>query len=185
VLRDTRDEKAFIDENQAAVAAAGYDIVFIESGATMFWASAEPILMSVTLNLIVYSLVIALALSVTLFLYFRMSTSNTAILRAIGIPVKGVFRQQSVVLLLLGLPAVVIGGAAGWQFALSGVASILTPLETAADALASVLEKPLQSFWLAIFIAAVFIVLLIISTIGAVVISRRPVLALLRDRVKR
>lgn len=181
VLRDARDEAAFLEENRGPLAAAGYDVLFVEdTGATKFWDSAEPILRSVTLNYVIFCVVLVLVLTLVVFLYLRQRQRDFAIARALGVPVRHVALRLLISLCILGLPAIIGGSAAGWYFALSRAANTINPFGEIANSLGFSLDLSISALWLPALIAAVLITLLIIAMIGTARLAVRPVLELLR-----
>jgi hypothetical protein len=54
VLNDARDEAAFMLAYGDMFRAMGINILFFESGADEFWATAGPIVLGVTINLIAF-----------------------------------------------------------------------------------------------------------------------------------
>jgi hypothetical protein len=182
VLNDTRDEDVFVTENRDKLAAAGYNLLFIETEAKNFWVSAEPVLQSVTIDVVVFSAVLILALSLVVFLYLRQRMKEFAISRVLGRPAKRVFGDLMLSALIFGLLSATAGGAVGWGIALRQAANTLNPFgEIASDFMVD-LEPSISAYWLVALIAAVFVLFMLLALIGTARSTRRPVLEMLQGQ---
>ena len=180
VLKDARDESAFLLENRAALYALGYNVVFFESEAHNFWASAEPILQSVTLSAVVFCAVLILVLALVVFLYLRQRIKDYAVMRALGCPARTVAGRLIASILLFGLPAVALGGAGGWYFALNQAEGAMNPFGDIMTTFDFSLNISVPIPWLFFLSVIVLGLLLIIALFGTALISRRPVLEMLQ-----
>jgi len=117
-LHDPRYQAAFLWDTRDALADLGFRINFVGRDGSSFLNAADTILMSITLNLIIFSLVLALVLAFTVALFMWQRSREYAILRALGCPTKNIFMQSIVALLFFGTPAIIAGSVAGWIFAL-------------------------------------------------------------------
>ena len=180
VLSDSRQENAFQASSALELEALGYDLMFIDSGAANFWASADPIIQAVTLNIVVFSALSAMVAIITVFLYLKQRKKDFAIMRALGSPASKVIMNLMASILVFALPAVMAGGAAGWYFASGRIASTLNPFGDLATTFNFSLEMSAPALWLPFLIAAVFALFMITAAIGARSLSRRPVLDLLQ-----
>ena len=119
VLNSPRDERAFLQSIEIPLLQEGFVARFMENGFAAFTNAADPIYMSLMVNLIVFSILSALILSLVVFLYLREWRKSVAITRALGCPKGKTMRQMVLPVVLLWLPAIVIGAVIGWFFALS------------------------------------------------------------------
>jgi len=118
VLHDQRDQAAFLMSTRDALADMGVRVNFVGRDGSGFWASADLILMSITLNLIMFSTVLILVLILTVALFIWQRNKEYAILRSLGCSAKNIFMQSTTALMFFGLPAVLAGSAAGWFYAI-------------------------------------------------------------------
>jgi len=174
VLNDARDADAFLLENREALEEVGFYIEFLPgvAGAQAFWDSADMILQTIRFNLVLFFIVSVLILVVAVFLYIRQRHRDYAILRALGNPKLRTNRQLITTLLLVALPAVILGGAGGWLIALNEVVKSL-------GSLPGIQQAEVDMLWLPLLIAAVLVGLLLLALTG-IIIRRRPVLEMLQ-----
>jgi ABC-type antimicrobial peptide transport system permease subunit len=185
-LADTRDEKEFMLSYREMLAGMGIDLELIPSGSENFWISAEPILFSISVNAVLFSIVLILVLLLVAFIYMKQRSKDIAILLALG----GTKRNAALAListaLLIAVPSGVIGGAIGWFVALDRASSVISgmPAELLeyVNSNATVLIAP---YWLVLQIALVVILLLVMTSIGTFFILRQPVLELLQNSSRR
>jgi ABC-type antimicrobial peptide transport system permease subunit len=180
VLDSPRNESAFIEETKAALSAIGFDIVFFEHNAEVFFASADPIAQSVTVNLALFSLVSLLALLLAGFIYLRQNRRNFAIMRALGVPHKKSLKQKVVTSALLWVPIIIIGSVVAWDFALTQAENTLTALVEIEDYVVGLTAPPL-SLLIALCAALSFAATGFIF-IGGLRTVRRPVLELIQGQ---
>jgi ABC-type antimicrobial peptide transport system permease subunit len=182
VLTDSRLEDAFLKENREALAARGYNVFFLESNSQNFWASAEPILRTAVLNTAMFCGVLVIVLALVMFLFLRQRRRDYAISRVLGRPAKKLMRELVAAVCLIGLPAILIGGAAGWLVALDSAAGTLNPFGAVATEFGFALSTSVSIALLPAFMAVVLALLLIFAVAGTARVARLPVLELLQDR---
>ncbi|MCL2842820.1 MAG: ABC transporter permease [Oscillospiraceae bacterium] len=117
VLHNSRDEGAFLWELRDALGEMGLRVSFVGQDGSGFWPVADVIFLSITLNLIIFSVVLVLVLALTMALFIWQRKKEYAILRSLGCSAKKISVQSTIALMLFGLPALVAGGTAGWFFA--------------------------------------------------------------------
>ncbi|MCL2375983.1 MAG: hypothetical protein FWC76_01170 [Defluviitaleaceae bacterium] len=176
-LGDTRNENAFLLENRDLLAAMGYNVHFLPSGAAVFWSVAEPILTSLTFNAILFSIVLFIVFGLVTFLYMTQRRREFAIMRALGSPARVTVRKMLAPIVLLGMPAIIIGGTAGWFFALDAAAGLMETVAYATGYGAS-FEYPIYLMLLQLAIASVMMLTMVY--IGGARVARLPVLELLQ-----
>jgi len=195
VLHDERDQSAFLWDTREALAEHGFRVDFIGRDGSGFWAAADTILMSITLNLVIFSVLLVVVLVFTVALFMWQRNKEYAILRSLGCPAKNVFTQSAATLLLFGLPAVVAGSAAGWFFAIRLVEDWMAGFgEFVTDALSGVFlfagrEERIASYmepslpsgnWLVALCATILAAILLLNAIGNMRAAKRSVLEMLR-----
>jgi len=181
-LADTRHEAAFLLEYRETLAALGVDLYLIPSGSANFWELAEPTLASITINAIMFWIVLLLVFGLTAFLYTNQRRREFAILRALGSPANDAAKQLLTPMILLGIPAIIIGGIFGWTFALSEVQRALEPMSAIAG-VELYLEFPL--IWLVLQLAAAIIVMLALVYAFVASTAKQPVLEMLQGRTSK
>lgn len=196
MLNDPRDQVNFLWDTREILADMGFRASFVGRDGSGFWAAADTILMSTTLNVVMFSVLLILVLVFTVALFMWQRNREYAILRALGCPAKSVFAQSTAALLLFGLPAVAAGSAAGWFFSLrlaedsiAGFGEIVTGAVTGArifsferdELLAYYMEAALPSVnWLIALCAIILAVVLVLVAIGSLRAARRSILEMLR-----
>jgi len=197
VLNNPRDRASFLWDTRDTLAEMGFRVDFFGRDGSDFWMASDVILMSTTINLIMFSAVSMLVLALTAFLYLRQRNRDYAILRSLGCPNIKIFGKSVSTLMIFGLPAVLIGAIAGWFYAnaivedtVVGFGEIvaeafgrfLLPSERAALLAYYTEAAPMSIAWLWVLIAAIFITLLLFVTIGHILSARKSVLATLQNR---
>jgi len=194
VLTSARYERDFIAENSDALGALGFEMVFFEHGGERFFDSADPIILSVTINLIVFSLLSLLVLCLASFMFLYQGRQNFAIMRALGMPSATLLAQNIMVTVLFWLPAIVIGSILAWNFALNQAQSALAGLveferyvngyyiepDSSIEIYAELFAVP--SLHLPILCATFALVVFVLVFVGGVRTVRRPVLELLQGK---
>jgi ABC-type antimicrobial peptide transport system permease subunit len=182
VLNDPREHNAFVLENQAVLAAMGLNLLFIENDADNFWASADNILQSITINAVLFWVVLFLVFALVVFLFIQQRHREIAIARALGMPAKKISAGLIWSLTALALPAIMLGSALGWAVLDGQVNNILRDLDGFMGAEVAVALPPQLLLLLAgVALALIFIMI----SFGLRQSSRRPVLELLQgNKVK-
>jgi len=195
VLHDPRDQSAFLLSARDTLADMGFRINFVGRDGSGFWTSADLILMSITLNLIMFSTVLVLVLTLTVALFIWQRNKEYAILRSIGCSTKHIFVQSITALMLFGLPAVLAGSMAGWfyairlsQDAIAGFGEIITN-EIGAGLLHSERETLMAYYMeaalppirqLAALCVIILAIMLVFITIGHLRLGKRSILETLQ-----
>ena len=174
VLRDPRNEDAFLMENSDALEALGYTVRIISGNALDFWGSAEPIIQSATFNIIVSSAVLLFVLALVSLFYIQQRQRDFAIMRALGCPAQKAYGRLFATLSSFSLPAIILGSIGGWVFSAGRISETLGLLGEIVDDISA--GHGLSSILLIPLAATVFACLLILTLIGATVMGRRPVL---------
>jgi len=178
-LNDTRDESAFLLENRDELAAMGYNVHFLPTGAAIFWGTAEPVLTSLTFNAALFSIVLFVVFGLVSFLYMSQRRREFAIMRALGCPAGVALRQILYPIVLLGIPAIITGGILGWFFALYAAAGLMESVAYAAGHEVN-LEFPV--YLLLIQIAGACVMMFVMVCVGGVRTAGLPVLELLQGK---
>ena len=186
VLQSSRYEHAFLLENRDVLNSLGMSVHFMPSEAANFWASAEPILLSVTTNAIMFWIVLTLILCLVIFLYLRQRRRDFAISRAIGVPARNAIRTLMTPLIFFGVPAIVVGAFTGWSFALNEAASTLNPLAAEMGNVAQIEpDAYMPASWLLLQIGGMTAIMLLLMTVAASRTAKLPVLELLQGHIGR
>ena len=180
VLSDAREADAFHAINEQELEALGYDLMLIDTGAVNFWKSANPIIQAVTLNVVVFSILLVLVTTAVMFLYMRQRRKDFAIARAMGNPSKIVITHLVLSVVLFGLPTVIVSSAAGWYFASGQIDNTLNPFGELATTFNFTISRSVPIYLLFILTAIVFLLFALVTIIVARMISRLSVLELLQ-----
>ena len=193
ILESTRLEQSFLLEYRERMAELGLVLALFQAASGGFWAAADPIMLVITLNLAVFSVVLLMVLLLVAFLYLRQRRREFAIMRALGMTKGGIFVKLLLSVLILALPASAIGGWAGWTFAMNEATVVLEPLaDMAAEeapnffdpfnrinapaAIRAAGEVDMEYTWLFALIGVVVLLLLLIISVGYAVPLRRSIL---------
>jgi hypothetical protein len=183
-LANPQDENAFLLENRDMLALHGITLTLLPTGAVNFWLTAEPVLQSITVNMVVFSIMTALVLGFVTFLYMFQRRKDFVVLRLLGNETRSVVRQLCTPILFFGFLSMTIGGILGWFFALGRAEDIMGDMIIGYD-----IGFGLPIYWLLIMVGAAFVFMLTIVYIGAQLTAKRPVLMLMQGgnskRVKR
>jgi len=184
-LADTRHESAFLLETRQAFDELGIIAHLLPSGAENFWISAEPVLLSTTVNAIMFIAVMILLFALVSFLYLGQRRRDFAIIRALGLPKKTAVKQMCLPAAIFAIPAIIIGGILGWTIALReaeatiGILTEFVYYENYETALATI---EISNLWLVLLIGVMTIFMLSMIFFGAVRTSKHSVLELLQGR---
>ena len=193
-LSSTRYEAEFVAENRQPLEEMGFTLTIIESSAENFWESANIILQSIWFNGIVFSIVLGLVLLLVIFLFLRQRRKEFAVSRILGHSRNWSIREIMSTAMLFLIP-ITVGSVLAWIFARRTVVNTLQTLEAAQVDYEAELSAELSvgyevyettfslsQYWLIGLIAVVFILTMIMVLIGAMKMTRRPVLALLQGK---
>ncbi|MCL2201197.1 MAG: hypothetical protein FWB75_04465, partial [Oscillospiraceae bacterium] len=185
-LADTRNESAFLQEVRVQLEELGIIAHLMPSGAANFWLSAEPVMLSATVNAAIFVVVLVLLLSLVSFLYLGQRRKDFAIARALGLPAKTAVRQMCSPAALFAVPAIVLGGTAGWILALNEAANTIgafAEFELYTNAYyGGYAAIEISQGWLALQLGLMTCIMLVMVGAGAARTAKLPVLELLQGR---
>jgi len=194
-IDNPRDRNAFLWDMRETLASMGFRVHFVGRDGSGFFAAADTILLSIAINMAMFSIVLILVLTFTVALFMWQRNKEYAISRAIGRSAKSMYFCSTVALLVFGVPSVIFGSIAGWFFAIQlatdavyGFGEIIasevgTHLMTSdREALiAYYMESDLPPMtYLAALCAIIIFTMFMLATIGNLHISRRSVLETLK-----
>ncbi len=177
VLKSSKDQAAFVEENQQALSNLGFTLLFADSNSENFWSTVTPMTRTLLTNSVVWGLALAAAMVLAAALYLWQRRKEYAISRALGMPVKRASKQMLLPMLLMGMIAIPIGGVLSWRIAIRQAQQMLAPIQTPDGVTPTAAISPV---WLIVLCAAVFCVLLCCLFIGTRIIAHTPVLNLLQ-----
>jgi hypothetical protein len=193
VLNDVREQNAFLAEYHQRLAEMGFNLFFIGHDATNFWVTANIIIRSMTLNLLLFSVLLIMVLVLVVFLCLWQRRKELPIARVLGNPAENVAGQYLTAVLLITIPAILIGVTAAWYFSINVITDVLSPFHALlADVIggsawqreqiiASHLEASLPSAMLPVALSAAILAAMVLFTIlGLAKALRRPVLEMLQ-----
>ena len=207
VMADSRYYGAFTDQFWMTFIHMNMDLIIHHMDSTNFWLSANPILLSITFNAVLFWVVLLVVLGLVSFLYLRQRHRDMAIMRALGLPIRKVAMRLLISVVLFALPGILIGGGLAWNFAISEAEATLATFEEAYDETIIPTEQELlwrQFFgdrpmpdllgearelefsvglsivWLAVLFAAIFVIVILMIVLGGLRLLGRPVLELLQ-----
>lgn len=171
-------EAAFLEETRDVLRELGFRATIAPTGWDTFQASAAPMRQSSLYNAVLFALLSALTLCIVVLVYFRLRRKEFAIARALGLPAGACAMGVVWPLLLLGAVGASAGGVLAWEDTASRAQSILSTLAQSAPDIGG--KAALPVWWLALLCGGIFTVLLMAAAVGAVYLTRRPVLELLQ-----
>ena len=177
-LTSSQHEAAFIAENREPLEDMGFTLNIIDTNAQNFWESAPIILQSILFNAIVFWIVLVLILVLVIFLFLRQRRKESAVLQVLGCPVDLSIRQIFTASALFLVP-ITIGSVLAWILAQRLIVNTLQTFEEMHEDYIAVFT--LSPLWLIVLIAVVFVLVILMVLIGAVYITRRPVLEILQE----
>ncbi|MCL2378687.1 MAG: hypothetical protein FWC77_06125 [Defluviitaleaceae bacterium] len=128
VLNSPRDQAAFAADIGPYLFAMGYVLAFIPTNADVFIATADPIMQTMTVNLIVFAVSGIAALLLAAFIYIRLAEKNFALQRALGIPARTALYKIFTPVIVFWLPVIIVGAVGAWFAALNLAEANLAPL---------------------------------------------------------
>ncbi|MGE5578750.1 MAG: FtsX-like permease family protein [Bacillota bacterium] len=182
VLDSPDHEDDFLAENRQALEDLGIEVRFVETGWHNFQAAAIPLKRSLATTARVFSAILVPTMALASFLYLWQRKRDFAILRSLGVPRAEGIRQLVWCMSVIGVIGVAEGGALSWGYALRKAVKTLASLQGPKGAGPAANVSPV---WLAGLCAVALAVLLSFTVAGALVMSRRPVLALLQGAESR
>jgi hypothetical protein len=193
VLSDVREQNAFLAEYHQHLAEMGFNLFFIGHDATNFWVTANIIISSMALNLLIFSFLLIMVLVLVVFLCLWQRRKELPITRVLGNSAENVAGQYLISVLLITIPAILIGVTTAWHFSTNVIADVLSPFHALLDdviggfawqreqIIASHLEASLPSIMLPIALsAAILVAMLLFTILGLAKTLRRPVLEMLQ-----
>jgi len=177
VLNSSRNETQFIQENKVPLQQVGISLTFLPNNGQAYWDAVDPIRRSLSADLLVFGLLMAVALILAVFLYVMARKRDYAILRALGIPARQANGQLVLPLLLLGGLGIITGGSSSWNYAISQAKDSLSSLPLPAGVSPS---ADLSLFILLGLCAVMFLLLALFTWLGVFLLSRKPVYELLQ-----
>ena len=177
VLTSPGYENEFLETYAAQLRALGFRPNFLENGFESFAYAAAPIRESILINLIVFSVVSVLTLTVVVILFITQWRKSLAISRALGVTAGKSLRQLMMPAVLLWIPAMIIASAAAWFFAQGQAAATLAEFEYAGYAQHSSVLLVLVTAFVAVAVVGGLALL-------SAAIARKPVLVQLQERVQ-
>ena len=178
MLSCSRDELAFMAENRQPLADAGLTLTIISS-AQHFWDSADVILQSIWFNGIVFCIVLVLVVALVVFLFLRQRRKEFTVSRMLGYSSRRSVGEVLATATLFLIP-IAMGSVFAWLFARQTIVNTLQSFEELDTGYEAVFS--LSPFWLIGLTSLVFILAMLILLIGAIRMTRRPVLELLHRR---
>ncbi|MDR2166726.1 MAG: hypothetical protein LBE35_02605 [Clostridiales bacterium] len=173
MLDSPRNEAAFITENVIHLQNLGFRPAFLDNGFAEFAAFADPLRISITSNLVLFSIAAALVLILVVFLFIREWQKTVAIARALGDCANKTLARLVIPTVSLWIPAIILGSAAAWFFAHGQAEATLGELEGLIYQGHSIhLDASLLIFW-------TLSIILVISAglvISVMTLARKPVL---------
>jgi hypothetical protein len=178
VLKSTRYQQAFLEENEEALLALGFEVEFFEHNAERFWALTDPIIHSGRINAMVFCGIFVLILALISTIFIIMGRRSFAILRALGCPAKVGFKQMLAPVVFAWLPLLLIGSFLARHVAIAG----------AYESMAAILEidysfelgEHFSVFHVLVLWLILAIVTLVLFSIGVLTLARQSVLDLLQ-----
>jgi hypothetical protein len=182
VLDSSRHETQFIQEYKDPLQALGINLTFLANNGVNYWASVDPIRLSLSADLLVFGLLMVVALILAVFLYVMARKRDYAILRALGVPAKQSNGQMIWPLFLLGGLGIILGGLSSWNYAIGQAKASLSALPLPAGVSPS---ADLSPSILAGLCAAIFLLLALFSWLGVFFLARKPVFEILQGETSR
>ncbi|MCL2573064.1 MAG: ABC transporter permease [Defluviitaleaceae bacterium] len=173
-----------------------YNVVIIGDGgdALNFQASAQPVLLAILFNAVIFWAVLILVMALVAFIFVRQRQRDIAIYRALGASKLVVMWHMLKTALIFVVPSAVAGSIAGWFLALRAAATVLEPfavfMQEPAGLVHPLLRQPppqviefdleLGAYWLIGLAGFVVVLLMVMVLCGTLRILGASVLALLQ-----
>ncbi|MCL2360374.1 MAG: ABC transporter permease [Defluviitaleaceae bacterium] len=173
-LNDARHEQAFLLEYGPQLREMGLELILFESRPGDFWAVADPMIMMVTFNAIVFWAVLLLVLALVVFLFLSQRRKDIAIQQGLGFTPGRVIARLQTALLIFGIPAIIIGGFLGWHIATETTAYTLEAVVELIPGFVPDIE--LTPLWFAVMAFVVLGIGMLMLFGGSLYMTRIPVL---------
>ncbi|MCL2171718.1 MAG: hypothetical protein FWB71_06135, partial [Defluviitaleaceae bacterium] len=177
-LADSRAEQQFHLYYGPILAEMGVQLVLIGTDATNFWETATPILTIVTFNAVIFWVALVLVLSLVVFLYLRNNAKIFSVSRALGDSKRLLLGRVCLSVVVLSLPAILLGGIWAWNVGIDAAVETLSPLVYLVEGIEAVTS--LHISWLFVLLGVVAALVVLMAIGGAAFILGRPVLELLQ-----
>jgi len=177
-LTSPRHESAFINSTFLALYELGYEVIFFDHGARVFFDSVNSIILSITINLIAYSIASLLVLFLACFIYLHQNKRVFAIYRAIGMSSGKTLRRMISPAVMIWIPVIILGSVLAWNFAAEQAVNTLTSL----DGIDEIGEVVLPINWLIWLCAGFVLTMLSVLIVGGLKIAGRSVIEMLQEQ---
>lgn len=180
VLKSAENQKAFLAENRSSLENMGISVSFVDNNADNFGVSSSELKSSTQKSFWIFSCTFLPALILIVLVYLNQHYRELAIARALGISSKTAIYQVIEAAILIGLPGIVTGGIIAWYRTLAKTKNLLKDFKAPTGTEHNIL---LPVFLLLLFL--LFLLFLMFILIGAIYMSNRPVLVLLKGQTGR
>jgi len=196
ILNDPRNQLDFLWDTRESLAEMGFRADFLGRDGSGFWNATDVIMMSTTLNLLIFSVVTALVLALAAFLYLKQRSKEFIIQRSLGCSCTRVIAQSMIAITLFGLPAIIGGAIVGWYFSsrliedtVAGFGEIIAStigrhfLPSEREAILEYYTQGVMPHvnWLIAFCVIIFASMLIFVFFGNLIMSNKSVLRMLQS----
>lgn len=175
VLTAPREQAAFLAETRDELAAMGLRAEFLDSGWEAFQAAVVPVKESALSGALLFAGILALALSLACFLYFRFRRKELAVCRALGVPAAACTRAVMLPLGMIGGGGILTGCAAAKGYLDAHAGQMLEAFASFGGG-----EASLPGVWFVPLLARQLALLLGIGVLFILPETRSPVLRLIQ-----
>ncbi|PKO06494.1 MAG: hypothetical protein CVU41_07190 [Chloroflexi bacterium HGW-Chloroflexi-3] len=182
VLDSPKNQTLFIQTYKEPFLELGISLKFLESNGPAYWAAVGPIRQSSTLDLQIFSLLLLATLVMMVFLYLLQRKRDHAILRALGVPIVHTKVQLILPLILIGGLGIIAGSLFSWNYALELAKDTLSTIPTPAGVYPS---ADLNFNYLIGFCLVIFLLLIVISWLGVIILAKKSVIELLQGQTNK
>ncbi len=177
VLKKPQDQQKFLVEYGDRLAELGIEAKFVDNNADNFAVTAEKIRHSTIFGTLVFGCVLCVGIVFISGLYLGLRRRETAIARALGVPVRKTVLGAVGAFGWIAVPGIFLGCMAGWHETLRSAEEILKPF-TELGVSAGEMTLPLK--WLGYLTGAILFMAAIITFIGIGILAAQPILPLLQ-----
>lgn len=182
VLDSLENMEAFQEEAGSALGRLGLRLVFEENGWENFLASSGPMGKAAALNAEVFSGVLLAVLLLSSMMYIRQRRREFALLRTLGVGRGTAVRDTLLPMAFISAAGALAGGLPSWRYALHKAQETLAALSTPEGEAAVATLSPA---WMWALCGGVFLLAMLFTAAGMLVLAHRPPLELLQGRAKR